>query len=123
MIYINSQREVYIIRYDDIYDRISELCEERGWSNYKLMNESGIAKSTFYNMLEKKSVPQIDMIQKICDGFNMTLGEFFADKVENNRELSKDDMSFVAKSRELNAGDRGRALAYMQALLDRQSED
>jgi transcriptional regulator with XRE-family HTH domain len=77
MIYINSQREVYIIRYDDIYDRISELCEERGWSNYKLMNESGIAKSTFYNMLEKKSVPQIDMIQKICDGFNMTLGEFF----------------------------------------------
>jgi hypothetical protein len=53
MIYINSQREVYIIRYDDIYDRISELCEERGWSNYKLMNESGIAKSTFYNMIEK----------------------------------------------------------------------
>jgi hypothetical protein len=48
---------------------------------------------------------------------------FFADKVENNRELSKDDMSFVAKSRELNAGDRGRALAYMQALLDRQNED
>lgn len=123
MIYINSQREVYVIRYDDIYDRISELCEERGWSNYKLMNESGIAKSTFYNMLEKKSVPQIDMIQKICDGFNMTLGEFFADKVENNRELSKDDMSFVTKSRELDTSDRGRVLAYMQALIDRQNED
>jgi transcriptional regulator with XRE-family HTH domain len=115
-------KEVHTIRYDEIYDRISGLCEERGWSTYRLMKESRLAKSSLYNMLNRSSVPQLDMIQKICDGFNITLGEFFSDNVENTGELSKDDRLFVDILRRLGADDRDRVLAYMQALIDRQEK-
>ena len=64
------------MRYDQIYDRINSLCEERGWSQYKLIHESGIPQSSFYNMMDRHSIPQLDMIQRICDGFNITLAEF-----------------------------------------------
>lgn len=68
--------------------------------------------------MKKKSVPKLDVIQKICDGFNVSLGEFFSDKTEDKEELSEDDMSIVASSRKLNASDRRRTLAYMQSLID-----
>ena len=41
------------MRYDQVYDRIDELCEQRGWSRYKLVEESGIPQSSFYNMFNK----------------------------------------------------------------------
>jgi transcriptional regulator with XRE-family HTH domain len=108
---------VIIIRYDDIYDRISELCDERGWSDDKLINESGIEKDIFNKLIEQKSVPKMDLIQKICDGFNISLGEFFSDNL-GDKELSKSEMCIVAKSRKLNGSDRRRVLAYMQSLID-----
>ncbi|CDD65988.1 unknown [Firmicutes bacterium CAG:882] len=38
--------------YDQVYDRIDELCEQRGWSRYKLVEESGIPQSSFYNSVQ-----------------------------------------------------------------------
>ena len=77
VIYINSpRREAYIMRYEQVYNRIKELCEERGWSQYRLIKESGIPQSSFYNMMDRESIPQLDMIQRICDGLNITLGDF-----------------------------------------------
>lgn len=94
------------MRYDQIYDRINSLCEERGWSQYKLIHESGIPQSSFYNMMDRHSIPQLDMIQRICDGFNITLAEFFADNDAEYEELSKDDLLFLHISRNLNANSR-----------------
>ena len=95
------------MRYDQIYDRINSLCEERGWSQYKLIHESGIPQSSFYNMMDRHSIPQLDMIQRICDGFNITLAEFFADNDAEYEELSKDDLLFLHISRNLNADSTG----------------
>ena len=61
------------MRYEQVYNRIKELCEERGWSQYRLIKESGIPQSSFYNMMDRESIPQLDMIQRICDGLNITL--------------------------------------------------
>ena len=111
------------MRYDQIYDRINSLCEERGWSQYKLIHESGIPQSSFYNMMDRHSIPQLDMIQRICDGFNITLAEFFADNDAEYEELSKDDLLFLHISRNLNANSRDRALSYMPALQDMQQNE
>lgn len=43
----------------DILDRITELREERGWSVYKLAEESGLTQSTLANMFSRKTMPSI----------------------------------------------------------------
>lgn len=106
------------MRYEQIYDRIDALCEERGWSRYKLVEESGMTRSSFYNMFNRRSIPRIDLIQRVCDGFNISLAEFFADKTSGGQELSEDDIAFLEMSRALNTTNREKALAYMQAMMD-----
>lgn len=59
--------------------RIRQLCSERGITPYKLSIICGIDKSTIYSILgEKSKNPEVVTIKKICDGLEITLGEFFS---------------------------------------------
>ena len=60
----------------DIIDRISDLCQERNWSYYKLAKESDIAYSTLNTLLNKPNIPTIHTLVKICTGFAITLSQF-----------------------------------------------
>ena len=45
----------------------------------ELANLSGITPSTVYSMLDsRRKELSINVIKKLCDGLDMTLGEFFA---------------------------------------------
>ena len=58
--------------------RILELCEERHMAVNALATVSGVSPSTIYSMLNEKSKnPGVVSLKKICDGFGITLGEFF----------------------------------------------
>lgn len=59
-------------------DHIKELCRQRGWTYYKLAKESGIPHSSLNTMLNKQHMPSTANLVKICDGFGITLSEFFA---------------------------------------------
>ena len=60
--------------------RIQILCSERGLAINALANLSGVAPSTIYSMLNAKSQnPGIISIQKICDGLEISVWEFFDD--------------------------------------------
>ena len=66
---------------ETIAKRIMDLCESRGISYYSLAMSCGIDKSTIYSILGNKSKsPEVSTIKKICDGFEITLGEFFSTK-------------------------------------------
>ncbi len=59
--------------------RILQLCKGKGISPYSLAILCGVDKSTIYSILGNKSQsPEIVTIKKICDGLEITLGEFFA---------------------------------------------
>ncbi|MBQ9994311.1 MAG: helix-turn-helix transcriptional regulator [Clostridia bacterium] len=59
--------------------RIIQLCDERNIAINALANISGVSPSTIYSMLgEKSQNPGVVSIKKICDGLDITLGEFFA---------------------------------------------
>lgn len=61
-----------------IAKRIIELCEQRNMAINALANESGVPPSTVYSMLNEKSQnPGAVSIKKLCDGFEITLREFF----------------------------------------------
>ena len=61
-----------------VAQRILELCRERNIAVNALANISGVSPSTIYSMLNKKSQnPGVVSIKKICDGFEITVRQFF----------------------------------------------
>lgn len=58
--------------------RILELCEEHGLSVNGLCAASGITQSTIANIIEGRNIsPNVSTIQKICDGLEIDLPDFF----------------------------------------------
>ena len=58
--------------------RILELCEEYGLSVNGLCSVSGITQSTIANIIEGRNTsPNVSTIQKICDGLEIDLPDFF----------------------------------------------
>lgn len=62
-----------------VVERVIQLCEERKIKINELANVSGITPSTVYSMVdEKRRNVSIITIKKLCDGLEITLGEFFS---------------------------------------------
>ena len=61
-----------------VAQRILELCRERNIAVNALANISGVSPSTIYSMLNQKSQnPGVVSIKKLCDGFEITIRQFF----------------------------------------------
>lgn len=64
--------------YTVVKNRIFDLCYERKMSIHKLSIESAVAPSTIKNILYGKSQnPGIVTIKMLCDGFGISLIDFF----------------------------------------------
>lgn len=64
--------------YTTVKARLLELCGENKMSIHKLAIESGVAPSTIKNILYGKSKnPGIVTIKMLCDGFGISLVDFF----------------------------------------------
>lgn len=62
-----------------VINRLILLCGERGWTVNHLANVSGVSTSTVKSILYGNSKnPGIVTIKKLCDGFGITLNEFFS---------------------------------------------
>lgn len=58
--------------------RILQLCDERNIAVNALANVSGVSPSTVYSMLNEKSQnPGVVSLQKLCDGLDISLRQFF----------------------------------------------
>ena len=70
-----------------VKNRIYQLCEEKNMSINKLATESAVPPSTVKNILYGKSVnPGIVTIKTLCDGFGISLTEFFETEEFKNLE-------------------------------------
>ena len=63
----------------DTKKRIKELMEERGWTIYELSKRSGLAQTTISNMWKRNTEPTIPSLRSLCNGFGITLAQFFAE--------------------------------------------
>lgn len=62
--------------------RILALCQKRKIAVNNLANTCGVPPSTIYSMLNAKSQnPGVITIQKICDGLEIDMRDFFDDPV------------------------------------------
>lgn len=75
----------------DVHGKLKRLMEERGWTAYRLAKESGLSESTLANIFKRNTVPSISTLEEICNGFHITLSQFFAEgeMVELTPELKE----------------------------------
>ena len=67
--------------------RFLEILKERNMRANELANLSGVTPSTVYSMLDgRRKEITINVIKKLCDGLEMTLGEFFSSPIFDELE-------------------------------------
>ena len=101
----------------DVIGRIKELCRSRSWSYYRLAKESGIPYSTLNTMLHKTYVPTVPSLMKICDGFGITIAQFFTEEDETAR-LTADQRQCLDIWSKLDNVGKELATVYMQGTVD-----
>ena len=61
-----------------LIERINYLCKQKGMSYYALAVESGVPLTTLLHILDGTTKnPGVFTVFKLCNGFNMTVTEFF----------------------------------------------
>ena len=75
----------------DTHERLRELLNERGWTAYRLAKYCGLSESTVSNLFRRNTLPSIDTLEAVCNGFGITLAQFFAEKemIEVTPELQE----------------------------------
>ena len=72
-----------------ISKRISELCEKLGMTQYQLSMKSGVPQSTLSTIMQCKFPSmKIRIIYEVCEGFEISLMEFFESPLFDRENLT-----------------------------------
>ena len=98
----------------DVNVKLKELLEKTGWSEYKLAKESGLSESTVANIFRRNTVPSIATLEAICNGFGITLSQFFSE--EEMVELTLDLKELFENWKSLTVTKKQAAIQMLKAL-------
>lgn len=104
------QAENYIIA------KIEQLCEKKNISRYRLAQKSGIAQSSISTLLNRKSIPTIQTLEKICDGLDITLAQFFTED-EEYPDLTSDQKQLLSDWNAMDDHQKELVKAYIQGII------
>ncbi len=88
----------------DILSRITEERLKRGWSEYRLAENSGITQSTISTWYRKQMQPSISSLEKICNGLGISLAQFFS--IDSNSTLSGEQTEILEHWLRLDTDER-----------------
>lgn len=82
----------------NIGEKIKELRNSKLMSANKLSKEIGVSQSAISLLENGKNKPSFELLEKICDYFEISLSDFFAEESEskNNTDLS-DEEQYILK--------------------------
>lgn len=64
----------------DTNQRIRQLMQERGLTEYRLALDSGLSKSTVSALLHRNTTPSVPTIEAVCNALGITVSQFFAEE-------------------------------------------
>lgn len=62
---------------DKVFERIEYLCKIKHFTMYRLAKEAGLPYSSLNNIIHRRTCPTVGTLEKLCQGLNITLSEFF----------------------------------------------
>ena len=95
--------------------RLRELCEKNNISFYRLAKDSGVALSTISSLYAQNHYPSIPTLNRLCDGLNMTLSDFFLLEPKPNR-LTEEDRRIINRINHLCYEQKKYLTAYIDGL-------
>jgi len=101
-----------------VLDRIQQLLIFNQWSLYKLAKVSDLPYSSLSNLINRRTCPTIATLEKICNGFNISLTDFFNFK-ENplrNETISEEEQRLLNAYAALSQKDKDLLTAYIKGL-------
>ncbi len=105
-----------------VIERMNQLLQERDWTIYRLAKESDIAYSSLNNIFVRNTVPSVTTLEKICNGFQVTLSQFFEPDIPviaSSDMLSAEEREIIDTYRKLCKSDRQLFKAYLDGLAKR----
>lgn len=74
----------------NVIERIRQLKNDRGWTDYRLASEAMIPQSTLASIYERNTPPKLDILESLCHAFGITLAQFFQED-EQTEIVSEDE--------------------------------
>ena len=98
-----------------VTERIEHLREVKGISRYRLAQRSGLSQSYISTLLNRHTIPSIQTLEKICNGLDITLAQFFSydDEYPN---ISTEQKKLLNLWNSLSDHKREIAIAYLTGL-------
>lgn len=75
----------------DTRQRIKQLMDQRGWTEYRLALKCELSQSTISNIFRRNTTPSVATLETICKAFGITMSQFFAEgeMIDLNPELKE----------------------------------
>lgn len=80
----------------NVIEKLTELRNSSGWSDYRIAIEAGLSPSTISNIFTRKTIPRVDTLEAICNAFGITLAQFFQEG-EETVSLSKEQAEIFSQ--------------------------
>ena len=66
---------------DKLLEHIDSLCRDRHWSQYRLAEESGVARSTIATWFDQRKniLPSLESLRRIARAFGISMSTLFTD--------------------------------------------
>ena len=107
------------MKLNKLLTKIQKLLDERNWSLYKLSKESHIPYSSLSSLFLKNNQPTVATLEKICNGFHITLSEFFSDNPPYRNEapiITEEEQKVLDIFSSLNNKDKQKYLEIIDIL-------
>lgn len=70
-----------------MYQKYVKLRDEKGVSDYRVSEDTGITKSTFTDWKSGRSQPKLDKLKILADYFGVSIEYFISDEPEQKKEV------------------------------------
>ena len=72
----------------DIRQRLIELQQQHGWSDYKIAKEAGLSPNTVSNIYRRGNTPSMVTLEALCKAFGITMADH-----QNIRQIRQGERS------------------------------
>lgn len=96
--------------------KITHLLKERNWTLYRLAKESGVQNTNLKKICFHNRIPTIPTIIKICNGFGISLSEFFDAENTAINQLTVSEKQLITYFHNLTSEDKKLLSDYMHKL-------
>lgn len=106
---------------DKVFERIEYLRKTKHFTMYRLAKESDIPYSSLNNIIHRRTCPTIGTLEKICQGLNISLSDFFHFELYPLKDmtLTPDEDEILNQYRSLSQGKKMLLKAYMNGLCQK----